>query len=138
MQTYTIRNLSEMFSLPASTLRYYEDVELLTNVERHGQKRVYHECHVHRLRTICCFKAAGMSIAQLKLLFQCEDRPEKETEAIQLLQEYVKELSEKIAELQENEIHVKRKLAYYEDQHNARLHNKPLPDWKDYKDAYSR
>ena len=34
MQTYTIREISELFSLPASTLRYYESEGLLPNVEK--------------------------------------------------------------------------------------------------------
>ena len=34
MKEYTIRELSEMFGLPASTIRYYEDEGILTNVGR--------------------------------------------------------------------------------------------------------
>ena len=32
MKEYTIRELSEMFGLPASTIRYFEDEWILTNV----------------------------------------------------------------------------------------------------------
>ena len=32
MDTYTIKEVSEMFHLPSSTLRYYEDLGILTNV----------------------------------------------------------------------------------------------------------
>ena len=32
-QTYTIREMSERFGLPASTLRYYEEIGLLTDVK---------------------------------------------------------------------------------------------------------
>ena len=31
-QTYTIREMSERFGLPASTLRYYEEIGLLMDV----------------------------------------------------------------------------------------------------------
>ena len=34
MKTYTIREISELFSLPASTLRYYESEGLLPVVEK--------------------------------------------------------------------------------------------------------
>ena len=34
MDTYTIKEVSEMFHLPSSTLRYYEDLGILTNVGR--------------------------------------------------------------------------------------------------------
>lgn len=33
MKQYTIREISEMFQLPASTLRYYEDMKILTNIK---------------------------------------------------------------------------------------------------------
>ena len=60
MKEYTIRELSEMFGLPASTIRYYEDEGILTNVGRtpSGQ-RIFTDGHVNRLRTICCFKNTG-------------------------------------------------------------------------------
>ena len=71
MAQYTIREISEMFQLPSSTLRYYEDMEILTNIKRNNSgQRIYEDCHVNRLRTICCFKNAGMSISQLKEFHQ--------------------------------------------------------------------
>lgn len=42
MDTYTIKEVSEMFHLPSSTLRYYEDLGILTNVGRSKSgQRVY-------------------------------------------------------------------------------------------------
>lgn len=64
MDTYTIKEVSEMFHLPSSTLRYYEDLGILTNVGRSKSgQRVYIQGHINRLKTICCFKKTGMSIA---------------------------------------------------------------------------
>lgn len=40
MDTYTIKEVSEMFHLPSSTLRYYEDLGILTNVGRSKSGRV--------------------------------------------------------------------------------------------------
>ena len=34
MQSYTIKEVSQMFQLPASTLRYYEDMGILTDIAR--------------------------------------------------------------------------------------------------------
>lgn len=34
MKNYTIREISEMFELPSSTLRYYESEELLPEVPK--------------------------------------------------------------------------------------------------------
>ena len=50
MKTYSIREISELFSLPASTLRYYESEGLLPNVEKSSSgQRIYTEEHIERL-----------------------------------------------------------------------------------------
>lgn len=48
MKTYTIKEISQMFYLPSSTLRYYEEMGLLTDVGRtvSGQ-RIYTDEHVN-------------------------------------------------------------------------------------------
>lgn len=52
MDTYTIKEVSEMFHLPSSTLRYYEDLGILTNVGRSKSgQRVYIQGHINRLKT---------------------------------------------------------------------------------------
>ena len=67
MKEYLIREISEMSGLPVSTIRYYEDKGILTNVARNvSGQRVFTEGHVNRLRTICCFKNTGMTIAELR------------------------------------------------------------------------
>ena len=45
--TYTIAQISEKFGVAASTLRYYEDLGLLRNVER-AEKRAARECYAPR------------------------------------------------------------------------------------------
>ena len=86
MAQYTIREISEMFQLPTSTLRYYEDMEILTNIKRNNSgQRIYEDCHVNRLRTICCFKNAGMSISQLKEFFSYESEEATHIDDILLL-----------------------------------------------------
>ena len=67
MVSYTIRQVATRFHMQPSTLRYYEDQGLLTNVERtETGQRIYEDCHIARLRAICCFKNAGMPIDDLK------------------------------------------------------------------------
>ena len=63
MHTYTIREISELFSLPASTLRYYESEGLLPFVEKNSSgQRIYTKEHIDRLQCINCFKRTGMTI----------------------------------------------------------------------------
>ena len=51
MQTYTIREISRLFSLPLSTLRYYEEEGLLTNVQKSASgQRIYTQEHIDLLQ----------------------------------------------------------------------------------------
>ena len=53
MKNYTIREISEMFELPSSTLRYYESEGLLPEVPKSSSgQRVYNDEHVERLKCI--------------------------------------------------------------------------------------
>ena len=132
--TYTIRQLSKLFNLPASTLRYYEELGLLSNIERVGKKRIYQQCHIHRLKTICCFKESGMSLSQLKLFLEMENHPEKGEELLHLLKSHGENLNKQIIKLIENRNHILRKLQFYEAKQQAYLNNKPEPVWIDFKE----
>lgn len=63
--TYSIGEVSRMYHMPSSTLRFYEQEGILTNVtkDERGQ-RVYTQEHLNRLGTICCFKETGMKIGR--------------------------------------------------------------------------
>jgi DNA-binding transcriptional MerR regulator len=70
MKNYTIREISEMFGLPSSTLRYYESEGLLPEVPKSSSRqRIYSDEHVERLKCINCFKRTGMTIPQLRKFF---------------------------------------------------------------------
>ena len=73
MGSYTIREMARKFGMQPSTLRYYEDQGLLTDVGRDDAgRRVYGDEHIGRLEAIACFKHAGMSIDELKRFFAYE------------------------------------------------------------------
>ena len=135
MKTYTIQEVSQMFHLPASTLRYYEEMGILTNIDRTpGGQRIYTEGHINRLKTICCFKGAGMSISKLRLFFEYEtDEPGHIDEILALLKEQKREVTGQIEKMQKDLKHVERKLHYYTDRKNAMEAGKPLPQWADYR-----
>ena len=132
MKEYTIRELSELFGLPASTIRYYEVEGILTNFGRtpSGQ-RIFTDGHVNRLRTICCLKNTGMTIAELRQFFSYEaDEPAHLDDILMLLRQRKTSVT---AQLQEDYAHVLRKIHYYEDIQESLRQNQPLPQWKDYK-----
>ena len=135
MAQYTIREISEMFQLPTSTLRYYEDMEILTNIKRNNYgQRIYEDCHVNRLRTICCFKYAGMSISQLKEFFSYESEEATHIDDILIiLNDHKTSVTKQIENLRESYAHLLKKIHYYGDIKKSLESNQPLPQWEDYK-----
>lgn len=136
MQSYTIKEVSQMFQLPASTLRYYEDMGILTDIARtESGQRIYLQKHINRLRTICCFKRTGMSISQLQEFFPYEEEePQHIGDILHLLQEQKIRVEEQLAKMQQDLKHVERKLAYYRDIQAAIEQGIPLPRWDSYRD----
>lgn len=110
--SYTIRQVATRFHMQPSTLRYYEDQGLLTNVERtETGQRIYEDCHIDRLCAICCFKNAGMTIDDLKKFFVYEsNEPEHIDEILDLLESRRESLDEQRRALNEAAMHVQRKL----------------------------
>ena len=134
-KVYTIREVSEMFNIPVSTLRYYEDERLLTNVDRSStNQRIYYEMHINRLRSICCFKRTGMSISQLRDFFNFEsDEDNSIDDMIALLECQKKSVEDKLKELHADYDHVQKKIRFYTDIKKAIENNLPKPNWLDYK-----
>lgn len=135
MKTYTIGQLAEQFNLPQSTLRYYEDLELLTDVGRdRGNKRVYDERHVNRLGMILCFKRTGMSIADINALVDFEgDLNNHSRDIVELLESHHLKLHHRIEEMQQDLDHIERKVRFYKAIGEALEHNQPLPEWDAFK-----
>ena len=63
---YTIGQISEMFHLPVSTLRYYDKEGLFPNMERSSGIRRFGEKEIETLRLIECLKKSGMEIKNIK------------------------------------------------------------------------
>ena len=68
---YTIGQVSEMFDLPISTLRYYDKEGLLPFVARSsGGIRQFRESDIEWLRVIGCMKKAGMSLKDIRIYIE--------------------------------------------------------------------
>lgn len=135
MKTYTIKEISKLLELPPSTLRYYEEVGILTNVQKNSSgQRIYQEAHLHRLYTILCFKRTGMTISQLKDFFTYEEDKYSNVDAIiNLLSEQKNQVDYQINELIKDIEHVQKKLIYYRGIKNALDMKKDIPEWSDFK-----
>ena len=66
---YTIGQISEMFQLPISTLRYYDKEGLFPDLERSSGIRRFSEKEIEALRVIECLKKSGLEIKDIKLLW---------------------------------------------------------------------
>ena len=63
---YTIGQVSEMFHLPISTLRYYDKEGLFPDMERVSGIRKFSDKEIEALRVIECLKKSGLEIKQIK------------------------------------------------------------------------
>lgn len=117
MEKYTIKQMSEMFHLTSATLRYYEDMGLLSNVSRNASgHRIYNNSHINRLKTINCFKSTGMTISQLQKLFSYENDPQNHIDDILFLLETQKNIvSEQLLEVQKAYEQVADKILYFQN-----------------------
>lgn len=67
---YTIGQISEMFNLPVSTLRYYDREGLFPNMERQSGIRQFGDGEIEALRVIECLKTSGLEIRDIKQFMQ--------------------------------------------------------------------
>ena len=63
---YTIGQVSEMFGLPISTLRYYDKQGLFPNMERLSGIRQFSDGEIEAIRVIGCLKKSGLEIKDIK------------------------------------------------------------------------
>ena len=66
---YTIGQVSAMFDLPVSTLRYYDKEGFFPNLERKGNIRYFSDNELEALRIIECLKKSGLEIKDIKQFF---------------------------------------------------------------------
>ena len=92
---------AEKTKLPAKTIRYYEDIELIRPARSENGYRDYSEEDVHRLRFLQRARSLGFSIRECRLLlslYEDKNRASADVKAIAL--EKVREIDDKIKELE--------------------------------------
>ena len=135
MRTYTIKEISTYFNLPASTLRYYEEIGLLNDVKRtSNNQRIYTDEHIARLKGINCFKNTGLPIAKIQEFYKYENNiPEHIDEIVNLVTEHEENTKLQIQKMQNDLLHIQHKVRYYNGIKNALKNNEELPYWNDFK-----
>ncbi len=63
------QEVSEMFHLPISTLRYYDKEGFFPDLKRKGNIRYFSDNEIEALRVIECLKKSGLEIKDIKQFF---------------------------------------------------------------------
>ncbi|HKM33998.1 MAG TPA: MerR family transcriptional regulator [Lachnospiraceae bacterium] len=131
--SYTITELSKMFYLPTSTIRYYEKIGLLENVEHvNSYRRVYNESHVDRLNAIECFKKALFPLDKIKAFFTYEkDMVANSEKILDMMKTQEEKTLETMKDLEAGLTHLQKKIRYYSLVNEAIKNDSQLPNWND-------
>ena len=112
---YTIGQVSEMFDLPISTLRYYDKEGLFPTMERKNGIRKFGETELEALRVIECLKASGLEIKDIKLFMQwCTEGSATYPQRKGLFEKRREAVQDEIAELRKTLAMLEFKCWYYE------------------------
>ncbi len=95
-----IKSVSETTGLPAKTIRYYEDIGLVTPQREANGYRVFSENDVHKLAFLARARSLGFpveSCRSLLALYNDKERASADVKAIAL--EHLDEIDAKLSEL---------------------------------------
>ena len=102
-ETYTISELAKEFEISTRTIRYYEELGLLSPKRTSGNQRIFTKKDRARLKLILRGKRLGFSLLEIKEMIEMYDVA-GETEQIKLTLKYgekkLKEIEERIKELE--------------------------------------
>jgi DNA-binding transcriptional MerR regulator len=101
-----IGELAEKAGVTPRTIRYYENLGLLSPSEREGKGfRYYSEAELARLRKIDALQALGLSLEEIgsiiDLFFEEPTMLKGKQKLLEILQAHLKETDEKLANLQQ-------------------------------------
>jgi len=131
--SYTISDISKKFNLPTSTIRYYEKIGLLEDVEHvNSNRRIYNESHIDRLYAIECFKKALLPLEEIKLFFSYEkDMAANSEKILEMMKTQEMKTLQRMKDLEAGLIHLQKKIKYYSLVNDALSNNLPIPSWND-------
>lgn len=112
---YTIGQVSEMFGLPISTLRYYDKQGLFPNMERLSGIRQFSDGEIEAIRVIGCLKKSGLEIKDIKKFMNwCVAGPSTYADRRDLFLRQKESLEAEIAHMNKALDMLKFKCWYYE------------------------
>ena len=112
---YTIGQVSEMFDIPISTLRYYDKEGFFPNLERKGSIRHFGDAEIESIKIIECLKASGLEIKDIKKFFEwVVAGPSSYENRKELFETRKKAVMEEMKELEKTLAMLEFKCWYYE------------------------
>lgn len=101
-----IRELTERTRVPAKTIRYYEEIELLPAPAREPNGyRSYSEADIDRLKLVAGARRLDISLPEIKEILDMRDRNEAPCiRMLELLDDKRAEIQKRIEELQQLEL----------------------------------
>ena len=112
---YTIGQVSEMFLIPISTLRYYDKEGLFPDLKRQSGIRQFEDHDLENIRVIECLKASGLEISDIKHYFElCKEGNSTFAARKQLFENRKKAVEEEMKRLQKTLDLLKYKCWFYE------------------------
>ena len=112
---FTIGQVSEMFGLPISTLRYYDKEGLFPDMQRTSGIRKFSEREVEALRVIECLKKSGMEIRDIKqFMAWCQEGPSTYGKRKEMFEKRKAAVEQEMEQLRKTLDMLKYKCWYYE------------------------
>ena len=111
---YTIGQVSEMFGLPISTLRYYDKQGLFPQLARESGIRKFSDNEIEALRVIECLKKSGLEIKDIKLFMAwCAEGSATYSNRFELIHKQKERVEAEIRQLHKTLDMLKFKCWYY-------------------------
>lgn len=112
---YTIGEVSEMFNIPISTLRYYDKEGFFPNMTRSSGIRKFGEMELETLHVIMCLKKSNLEIKDIKqFILWCSEGKSTFSNRLELFKNQQAAVEKEIAELEIVLNMLKYKYWYYE------------------------
>ena len=112
---YTNGQVSKMFNIPVSTLRYYDKEGLFPNMKRESNIRKFDDSEIETLRIIECLKKSGMEIKDIRRYMElCSKGSSTYAERKALFEKQRESVEGEIARLEKTLNMLKFKCWYYD------------------------
>ena len=115
-RTYSIKEAAALTGLPASTLRYYESIGVISPISRgtSSKHRVYDEHDLDQLMWVACLAATGMSVNDMRsYVANGQLGPSAAAEQIELLSRQAERLAVEAEQVAIRQRYVALKIEYW-------------------------